>query len=91
MLGETEAKMAFWKKDIELPQDFYRSAAQVFFAFVQINLMARDLGFSDTFFDRRNFKKPSDMTFNQAYELFGFAQDAYAKLQDLLDQYPIKL
>jgi hypothetical protein len=69
--------MAFWRKTIDLPQDFYRAAGECMLYIAERLRAAEQL-------------QSSPMTFDQAKEVLNLSTQCLVRLRALISQYPIK-
>jgi hypothetical protein len=70
-------QMAFWRKTIDLPQDFYQAAGEDMLYIAERRKAAEQL-------------QSSPMTFDQANEILNLSKQCIARLRALISQYPIK-
>jgi hypothetical protein len=69
--------MAFWKKRIELPATFYQAAGDCLLYFYESQTKVQKI-------------ETSFMSVNNACELLDLVKEGFAKLADLIANFPIK-
>jgi hypothetical protein len=84
--------MAFWKKRIELPAAFYKTAGECFLCYVESATLAQKLGFRKEFDATSGLTlgRSTSMTFKQAYALLDLVENCSVQLRSLLNEFPMK-